>query len=494
MTTIAVLQARTSSSRLPGKVLAPLADQPMILRQLERIKRASTIDAIVVATSSDSSDDVLVRTLVDAGYDVVRGPLDDVLARFITVLDEYDAETVVRLTADCPLISPKLINLVVNEFYASGADYLSNTMTPTFPDGLDVEVVKASVLREVAEISTDPHEREHVTLGVYRRHEHYSVRNFVDPTGRDNSHLRWTVDNPDDFAFVVAIYAALWQPNPTFEYDDVLDYLSENWHLQRTDDDSPRNAALQGLGTGVMTSRASRELIFTATYDERANIGWWIKEVAKARPGSDILIVDDNSPDGTGELVRQLIETFPQITLHSRVGKLGLSSAHLYAMQYAFENAYDVLVTMDADGSHLPSQIPRVVSGLDNAQFCIGTRTHGGTHQAKKGRQILSHGANTVARVLLPMGLTEYTTSFRAFSRPAIKAALSHEYGFSGYAFFIECLEGIHQQGIVMTERPIDFLDRKGGVSKIPKNQIVVSAGALTQMSWARIRGRRSTT
>ena len=236
----------------------------------------------------------------------------------------------------------------------------------------------------------------------------------------------------------------------------------------------------------------AKELIFTATYNERDNIGWWIKEVAKARPSSDILIVDDNSPDGTGELINEMSKEFPKITLHSRVGKLGLSSAHLYALQYAYENDYDVLVTMDADGSHLPSQIPRVASGLDNAQFCIGTRTHGGTHQAKKSRQLLSHGANTLARVLLPMGLTEYTTSFRAFSRPAMKAALSHEYGFSGYAFFIECLEGMHQQGIVMTERPIDFLDRQGGVSKIPKNQIVVSAGALTQMSWARLRRGKS--
>ena len=236
----------------------------------------------------------------------------------------------------------------------------------------------------------------------------------------------------------------------------------------------------------------TKELIFTATYNECTNIGWWIEEVAKARPTSDILIVDDSSPDGTGELIKELSKKFPQITLHSRVGKLGLSSAHLYAMQYAFENDYDVLVTMDADGSHLPSQILRVANGLDNAQFCIGTRTHGGTHQAKKSRQLLSHGANTIARVLLPMGLTECTTSFRAFSRPAIKAALSHEYEFNGYAFFIECLEGMHQQGIVMSERPIDFLDRQGGVSKIPKNQIVVSAGALTQMSWARIRRGKS--
>jgi spore coat polysaccharide biosynthesis protein SpsF len=494
MTTLAILQARTTSTRLPGKVLLPLEGEPMILRQLERIKRAESIDGIVVATSTDPSDDELARLLNDRGYHVVRGPLDDVLARFVKALDEFPAETVVRLTADCPLISPQVIDQVVSEFRASGADYLSNTLTPTYPDGLDVEVVKAGVLREVAKEATDQPEREHVTLGIYRKPDKYAVKNFADPQGLNNSDLRWTVDNPDDFEFVSAIYAALWKGNPSFEYQDVLEYLNTNPQLNRTHDASPRNAALAGLETGAMDSRAPRELIFTATYNERDNIGWWIDEVAKARPGSDILIVDDNSPDGTGELIESLQEKYPQITLHSRVGKLGLNTAHLYAMEYAYENGYDVLVTMDADGSHLPNQIPGVVKGLSQAQFCIGTRSHGGTHQAAKGRQILSHGANTIARVLLPMGLTEYTTSFRAFSRPAIKAALNHEYGFSGYAFFIECLEGMHQQGIVMTESPIDFLDRQGGVSKIPKNQIMVSAGALGQMSWTRLanRGRRA--
>ena len=147
MTTLAILQARTTSTRLPGKVLLPLEGEPMILRQLERINRAKSIDAIVVATSIDPSDDALAQLLTDRGYQVVRGPLDDVLARFVKALDEFPAETVVRLTADCPLTSPEVIDLVVNEFHSSGADYLTNTLTPTYPDGREVEVVKASVLR-----------------------------------------------------------------------------------------------------------------------------------------------------------------------------------------------------------------------------------------------------------------------------------------------------------------------------------------------------------
>jgi dolichol-phosphate mannosyltransferase len=236
----------------------------------------------------------------------------------------------------------------------------------------------------------------------------------------------------------------------------------------------------------------SRELVFTATYNEAANIGPWVEGVIAACPAADILIVDDNSPDGTGAVVTELTRTFPQVTLHSREGKLGLSSAHIYAMQYALDNDYNSLVTMDADGSHQPAQIPAVLgalsSGLSTANFCIGTRTRGGSHQAALPRRVLSHGANVTARILLPMGISEYTTSFRAFDPVAVRAVLAHDFSAAGYAFFIECLEVMHRAGVVMTEVPIDFLDRFSGQSKIPKNQIYLSMLALSRLSFTRIR------
>ena len=248
--TWAIVQARTTSSRLPGKVLRPLAGKPKVLRQLERIGRATRLDGIVVATSDDPSDDDLAILLADAGYDYVRGPLDDVLGRFIVALDEYQPDVVVRLTADCPLISPRVIDQVVERFHSSAADYVSNTMEPTYPDGLDVEVITAAALREVAAVSTDIHEREHVTLGIYRRTDLFGVENFADPAGRDNSQLRWTVDNTEDFAFVSEIYQQL---SPVeFEYEDVLALLSDHPQLNRTEEDAPRNAALDGLDTGAM--------------------------------------------------------------------------------------------------------------------------------------------------------------------------------------------------------------------------------------------------
>ena len=258
MTTLAVVQARMTSTRFPGKVLTPLLGEPMILRQLERVSRARLVNELVVATSTHPSDDPLVEVLHSAGYSVFRGPLDDVLARFIGAIDAFEnstgskADVVVRLTADCPLISPKVIDEVIDAFRNSEADYLSNTMTPTYPDGLDAEVVKVTVLREVASVAIDPPEREHVTLGVYRRNAEYLIGNYAD--SRSNSDLRWTVDTPEDLSFVSQVFEALYPENPNFEYEDVLAYLRKYPERSRTEKDAARNAALQGIDTGAMNA------------------------------------------------------------------------------------------------------------------------------------------------------------------------------------------------------------------------------------------------
>jgi len=250
--TVGIVQARMTSSRLPGKVLMDLDGEPMVLRQLERVSRAVNIDQIVVATSDDPSDDALALALVDSGYDLVRGPLDDVLARFVYVLDEYQPEVVVRMTADCPLISPVVIDSVVQTFHSSTADYVSNTMDPTYPDGFDVEVTLARVLREVDMTSHDPDEREHVTLGVYRHPERFRIENFVDPTGRNHAELRWTVDTAEDLEFVRQVYRELLPRLPKFDYQDVLVLLDAQPELVRDDRHAHRNQALDGIDVGVM--------------------------------------------------------------------------------------------------------------------------------------------------------------------------------------------------------------------------------------------------
>ena len=254
-TTLAIVQARMSSTRLPGKVLAPVAGEPMIVQQLRRVARAERLDGIVVAVPADPGDDDLASVVADTGVDVVRGVLNDVLDRYMSVLATYDADVIVRLTADCPLVSPTVIDDVISAFHDSQADYVSNTMAPTYPDGLDVEVVTAEVLRKVASISHDSAEREHVTLGVYRRPEMFIIENFSDPTGRDNSQMRWTVDNAEDLEFVRWAYASLTER--PFDYPEILELLELHPDRIRTGKDAKRNAALDGLDTGVMQHRQS---------------------------------------------------------------------------------------------------------------------------------------------------------------------------------------------------------------------------------------------
>jgi spore coat polysaccharide biosynthesis protein SpsF len=220
-----------SSTRLPGKVLRPLAGAPMILRQIERVRRAARIGRIVVATSDERTDDVLADVLRDAGLPVFRGPLDDVLARFIGALDAFGpADHVVRLTADCPLADPEVIDEVIARHLASGADYTSNTVVNrTYPKGLDVEAARTEALREAYAATADPYDREHVTPFLYRHPERFRLE--IVAQEKDESELRWTVDRPDDHAFVAAVYDALYAKTPGFSSDDVRAFVASRPEL-----------------------------------------------------------------------------------------------------------------------------------------------------------------------------------------------------------------------------------------------------------------------
>ncbi len=201
--------------------MAPVLGEPMIGRQVERLRRARRIDPLVVATSTDASDDPLAAYCESLGLTVFRGSLDDVLGRFRAALAlEPDAKAVVRLTADCPLTDPELIDQVIAHHHEAGADYTSNTLgTRTYPHGLDVEVIRPAVLIEAAERASDPYEREHVTPYIYRRPETYRLAGV---SRRESlASLRWTVDLPDDLAFVRDVYARLYPSNPKFDSEAI---------------------------------------------------------------------------------------------------------------------------------------------------------------------------------------------------------------------------------------------------------------------------------
>lgn len=203
MSVVVVVQARMGSSRLPGKVLMELGGRPMLAFLLERL---SSLDMpVVVATSDGVLDDPVAECAAAAGAQVVRGSEMDVLARFGSVLERHRCDHVVRLTADCPLVDPTLVGATVDRHLAIDADYTSNTIIRTHPDGLDVEVIRADVLREAIGAALDPAEREHVTPYVYRRPSRFRLAAVRTPDRW--GHLRWTVDTLDDFERVRAMAA-----------------------------------------------------------------------------------------------------------------------------------------------------------------------------------------------------------------------------------------------------------------------------------------------
>lgn len=240
--TLAILQARTSSSRLPGKVLSPILGRPMILHQLDRLKRAKTLDGIVVATSDDPSDDALAAVVAAAGVAIHRGSLDDVLGRFVGALDAHapGSSDVARLTGDCPLIDPVIVDEVVRHHRETGADYTSNALIPSFPNGLETEVVKASILRLAAAEADLVSEREHVMPFIWKRPDRFRLAELRAPV--DRSHLRWTVDTPADLILVTAVFEALYPSNPQFDHRDVLALFARDPYLEDLNGGQTRNA------------------------------------------------------------------------------------------------------------------------------------------------------------------------------------------------------------------------------------------------------------
>jgi spore coat polysaccharide biosynthesis protein SpsF len=167
--TVAIVQARMTSTRLPGKVLRDVGGRPLLHYQLERLRQAASLDRIVVATTTNATDDVVVQFCTAAGFEVTRGPEHDVLERFALAVHRFAPDVVVRLTSDCPLLPGPLVDEAVRAFLAQGCDYLSNMLEPTYPYGLAVEAMRADALRTAAAEAVDPQEREHVTPFIYWR-------------------------------------------------------------------------------------------------------------------------------------------------------------------------------------------------------------------------------------------------------------------------------------------------------------------------------------
>lgn len=229
MKIVAIVQARMGSSRLPGKVLADINGKPMLEMLLTRIGAATILDEIIVAIPSGSSDDVLKNWLHEHGVRYFRGSAEDVLGRFYMCALESQADLVVRVTADDPLKDPEIINHAVRYMLDNPEfDYVSNTLFPTYPEGLDIEVFKFSALESAHLNAVLSSEREHVTPYIWKHLELFKTYNFINQ--RNLSAWRWTVDRDEDLLFIRAIMAH-FKDQPLVGYLQITKFLDSNPHL-----------------------------------------------------------------------------------------------------------------------------------------------------------------------------------------------------------------------------------------------------------------------
>jgi len=228
MLTVIIVQARMTSTRLPGKVLKVIAGRPMLSYQIERLRRVQHADQLVIATTINDADEAIVALCVSEGIAYTRGSEHDVLSRYDDAAAQFRATTVVRITSDCPLLDPEIVDSAITTYYEPTGcyDYVSNMIEPTYPCGMSVEVMSARALHEANAEAKDQQEREHVTPFIYWRPDRFRLKSLtIQP---NLSHHRWTVDTPEDFLLVSHIIETLYPIRPKFTMSDVLELLAKH--------------------------------------------------------------------------------------------------------------------------------------------------------------------------------------------------------------------------------------------------------------------------
>jgi spore coat polysaccharide biosynthesis protein SpsF len=231
---VTVIQARVGSSRLRDKVLRPLMGKPLLQRMVERVQAAELTGTVVVAAPKDSEDDVIEALCHREGYFCFRGHPTDLLDRHYRTGWCFQADVIVKIPSDCPLIDPRVISKVLAAFLAAQGkyDYLSNLHPASYPDGNDVEVMTMPALERAWIEAKRPHEREHTTPYFWEHPDRFRLGNVAWESGLDYSMShRWTIDYEADYAFIKAVYEALYPANPLFGLDDILTLLAERPHI-----------------------------------------------------------------------------------------------------------------------------------------------------------------------------------------------------------------------------------------------------------------------
>jgi spore coat polysaccharide biosynthesis protein SpsF len=227
MTTIAIIQARTGSTRLPGKVMLDLSGKSMLVRGVERIQKSKLLDNIVIATTTKPADNKIVELCKKMDWDYYCGNEEDVLDRYYYAAKEFQAKNVVRITSDCPLIEPAIIDQIIEKFLKLGADvdYISNVFpVRTYPRGLDTEMMSFSCLERCWKEDLNPAYREHVTQYIQHNPKAFKIREIHHL--EDLSFMRWTVDTSEDLEFVRKIFSHFRETH--FSWTDILEFLQKN--------------------------------------------------------------------------------------------------------------------------------------------------------------------------------------------------------------------------------------------------------------------------
>ena len=228
MKTVVIVQARMASTRLPEKVLKKVLEKPLLEYQIERLRRVKSADQVVVATTLNEEDGAIARFCERLSLPCFRGADQDVLSRYHGAATAFNADVVVRVTSDCPLIDPAVVERVVHYYRENAAvfDYVSNCITRTYPRGMDTEVFPFEILEEAFFEAIDPADREHVTPFIYRQRGRFRLANVAHE--KDLSRHRWTVDTEEDFALIQQIIERLYLRIPTFRMEDVLDLFDRD--------------------------------------------------------------------------------------------------------------------------------------------------------------------------------------------------------------------------------------------------------------------------
>jgi glycosyltransferase involved in cell wall biosynthesis len=237
-----------------------------------------------------------------------------------------------------------------------------------------------------------------------------------------------------------------------------------------------------------------RVLVIVPTYDERDNLLPIAERLHAAVPDADLLVVDDNSPDGTGKLADELAEREPWVHVLHRTGKEGLGAAYLAGFAWARDRDYDVVVEMDADGSHAPEQLPRLLAALEGADLVLGSRwvDGGEVRNWPKSREILSRGGNAYTRLALGLPLRDATGGYRAYRRTVLDPLLDKGIASQGYCFQVDLAWQVWRAGHRVVEVPITFVERERGESKMSRAIVVEALWRVTVWGVTSRRSRRA--